>query len=239
MLIRPTSSILITDDLVGWATVACDSATAKRLQRFLWPQDVAVGVWAVGTSMVKEAVMEWVRYFGFASEGSQGDQSRPNVETPVAPASSSSIVSPVQREIERLRREAARRSDEMSGSDSASSSTGRPAPNDPKTLGIPGKPAVQQGDADAAVGTGSEMPKAIKDGVLAYRKSWRPLKPDPPRGCVCVSGRVEFEAPKAWITVDIVAWYNPKTKGIDTPSTGIRVQRVSFKEKHSPIRGPK
>ncbi|KAL2262069.1 hypothetical protein VTK26DRAFT_2596 [Humicola hyalothermophila] len=221
------SGILITDEIIEWATVACDSATIQRLQRYLWPQEVTLGALTVGTAVLKQAVAEWGRYFGFSSEGSRDVQNRPNPGPPVSPPSSS-IGSPLQREIERLR-EAARGSQDISDSNSATSSTERPTANTPSAP-VPGKPAVQQRGENTADATPKNMPKPIDEGILAYRRSWRTLKPDPPRGSVLVWGRIEFEAPRGKVIVAIASWYNPKTGSIDVPSSRMQISDLVIKK---------
>jgi hypothetical protein len=84
-----------------------------------------------------------------------------------------------------------------------------------------------------------KVPRTVVSPLEAFMKMysqvWKPIKFDPPRGCVAVSGLVELETSKAWIVIDVFAWYNPKTRAFDENTLWLPVRRMQYK-KQSPLR---
>ena len=68
-----------------------------------------------------------------------------------------------------------------------------------------------------------------------FSKAWKRAPEQPPRGCVLVSGLVELEAPKGFAVVDVVAYWNPKTRQFDNKSMMVRLRRFQLRNQ-APIR---
>jgi hypothetical protein len=247
-------SLLITDDAIAWATTTCDSWTVSVLNHFLWPKPLAMGFWAFGTMAVKETARDVARYFGFASEDSSGapgiPQNRPGPpSSPSSPPPLPSSPGPeVQKELQRLRQEATRRPQEVSDPSSLASSAGAApaAPSTPrdKPMSVSNKPALDQSNQ----GTPEQQKSWVEDMILAFSNSepWkklketyhrerRPPRPDPPRGCIIVTGLVQLETTRGWVTCELLAYYDPKTKAYAPGTTRISVWRAQPKQQ-GPLR---
>ena len=59
-----------------------------------------------------------------------------------------------------------------------------------------------------------------------YSQLWRPMRDFPPSGSVLVTGLVELEGSKAYVLIDVFAWWDPKEKKIDPRSTYLQVRQV-------------
>lgn len=57
-------------------------------------------------------------------------------------------------------------------------------------------------------------------------QKWRTPKAYPPRGSIRVAGLVEVITPRAIITVDCVAWWDPQTKEYDSRTLYLSVRAV-------------
>lgn len=60
-------------------------------------------------------------------------------------------------------------------------------------------------------------------------QKWRPMRDLPPRGAIRVSGLVELEGPRAYAVIDVVGWWNPKTRKFDSPSMFMGLRRLQMK----------
>ncbi|KAK4135950.1 hypothetical protein BT67DRAFT_265632 [Trichocladium antarcticum] len=232
------SGILVTDDEVAWATMTFDTATAKKLHQVLWPRPLALGFWALGWEVVKQTTADCARYFGLAAEGAAGAGTGPNVAPTVR--SLESQLADVQKAVERIRQQATRRPDEVKDPRSMSSSGAGAAPAAPaapdKALRVPANPA-ERGHQDAPDGKGiSSFPGPVQKAIRTYTRARRQGRPDPPRGCVHVSGLVKLETSDGWLTVMMVAWFNPKTGKYHAPSAALGLQKWELKSRHPRLR---
>ncbi|EMR70931.1 hypothetical protein UCREL1_2029 [Eutypa lata UCREL1] len=66
-------------------------------------------------------------------------------------------------------------------------------------------------------------------------QTWRPLHDYPPRGSISVSGVVELDTPRARITVEAWAWFDPKTQKFDGRSLILRWRSIRPKTQN-PLR---
>lgn len=62
-----------------------------------------------------------------------------------------------------------------------------------------------------------------------FRQTWRPIRDLPPRGAIHISGMVEVSTPRAMITVDVVAWWDPKEERFDMKTTVFRLRSLRYK----------
>lgn len=237
------SSILVTDEMISWATVVCDPWKAQGLQRLLWPRSSALGSWAFWTASAKQTGREVAKYFGFTSEGPSNAQTRPNPAppnpAPPNPASPPFPPSPeVQKALQRIRQEATQRPEEVNSQNPMAPSEGAP-PTAPSTRRDKG---ITLSDKQASDQTKQEPPKehsraAVFLASLPHSEPWKqfkqmylrqrgPLAVVPPRGCFRVSGLVEVRTPKVRVLVDVFAWYDPKIRTLAPGSTQLYVRRI-------------
>jgi hypothetical protein len=230
-------SILITDEELQWVTAPCDPWTAKIMNRVLWPQPVALGLWALGKAAVQQTAQDVARYFGFASDGPPGAQARPNPGTlqPLPPSQSPEV----QKMLERIRQQTTRRPAEVDDPSSVSSSAAaQPTTPRDKALGASDKPAL-----DPSNQAGPDQNSWVQEVTTSiaksqpwetFKKTWRreflnELKIDPVRGAFFVWGLVEVETPKAYLVIDMYTWYDPKTKAYQPGTLKMRLRRVQPK----------
>lgn len=226
---------MFTEDVIEWTSRPIQSVTAKTLERVLWPSPMALSFWTLGKAVVRQKTEEISRYFGLETNGTT-QPGTPGSQSPLATSPSLQM----QKALERMRQQATKRPDAEDPSSMARNTAPSPA----------GKPP----GAAEKVPTGSENTQASsqrfwgEDKVRAavslspwqvlmkkYTQSWRPIRPDPPRGCISVSGLVELETSKAWIVIDVFAWYNPKTRSYDPRSLWMGVRRLQHRQQ-SPMR---
>ncbi|EAQ93866.1 hypothetical protein CHGG_02101 [Chaetomium globosum CBS 148.51] len=232
------TGILVTDDAMSLVTVPYDSWVAKQMQRVLWPKPMALGFWALGTAAVKQTSFEVAKYFGFGSE-EPGRAQPPNPATP--PPLPSGPGPEMQKALQQIRQQSTRRPEEVNDPGSMSSSANAPSaasstPRD-KPMPMPEKPTLGQNNQDTPVQKTwlQEMVLSVatsqpwKQLKQTYSKEQRPFRADPPRGCVCVSGLVELETPKAFVLLDVMTWYDPKTNSRAPGTTAIYFRKIRSK----------
>ena len=222
------------------ATVPVDSLQAKLLDRVLWPRPFALSFWAFGTALAKQKASEAAKYFGFETEKSEGGVASGPAAGDPAPMPTTHNAQ-VQKALQQIRQQATKRPEEVSdpsamATAAEAAAAANAAPNAP---GRPGSSKSEKQPSEERF-IGENRLRSFYDGnpwkefVKTYRKTWRPLKDDPPRGCVAVSGLVEIETSKAYAVIDVFAWYNPKTNSYDARSMWMAVRRMQFK-KQSPL----
>ncbi|KAK4097436.1 hypothetical protein N658DRAFT_510379 [Parathielavia hyrcaniae] len=241
------SGLLITDEVLAWATTRCDSWTVNMINHYLWPKPVALGFWAFGTEAVKQTGHKVAKFLGFASDDSSSSQTtrqpRPSQSPsiPSPPPLPSSPGPQVQKELQRIRQEATRRPEQVKDPSSLSSSAGttpdpRSTPHD-KAIGATDKPTLDQDNQktpeqkpwlDTVVQSfsSSEPWKRFKETAARVRQFPRT---DPARGSVLVTGLVGIDTPKANVVFDVIAWYDTKTKSYPPHSVRIYWRRTQHK----------
>ena len=228
------TGILITDEAISLAQEDVDSATAKLWERVFWPRPVAISLWAVGKSMVSHSLAQAARFIGLDID----DHSHPPPTAgPPSPLPTSHNPE-VQRVLERMRQQATKRPEEvrdpsaMSAAGNAPTNTAAGPVGKPVTL--PQRPSIANNTngrpADSLLGQPPGTGGAWEEFRKKYNQVWKPIRPDPPRGCFAVSGLVEIETPRAYLVVDVLAWYNPKTRDHDRPSMWMALRRMQYKQ---------
>ncbi|AEO69812.1 901bb8c6-2569-4447-ae21-f6fe5e5549f9 [Thermothielavioides terrestris] len=238
------SGILVTDEAIEWTTMRCDPYLVKYLNRVLWPQPMALGIWALGKEAAKQTASDVARYFGFALEDPTRPQTRPAGPSSNPPPLPTSPGPEMQKALERIRQQTTRRPAEVNDPSAAASSSAAaapaPTPTAPqdKAVDAPSKPNLDQSnspDLPSPRGWFRELVFSIKKSrpwktfQESFFREWQPLRPDPPRGSVLLSGVIELETPRAWIVVDTWAWYCPATNSIDTDSMRLVLRRIQHK----------
>lgn len=153
----------------------------------------------------------------------------------------------MQKTVQRSQQQAAKPSDAANDPSSVSAAAGAPprtpsAPHD-KALTVSGKPAMDQSNREARSQKvlGEEW---LRDFYRSQpwphfwnklRREWRGAKPDPPRGSVPVAGFIEVETPKAWVVLDVVAFYIPETGAFDPTAWHMVPARIREKQQR-PLR---
>lgn len=134
-----------------------------------------------------------------------------------------------------------------SSSDSTSPVEKRPAGSSPTPESPAASPASGVSRPIPVIsGVESNKPRNVKDiyGIentqehtkgpwMAFKQrfgqTWRPMQGLPPRGSIYVNGLVEITTPRAFITVDASAFWDPRTKTFDTRTTSFRLRNIRLK----------
>ncbi|KAL2270732.1 hypothetical protein VTJ83DRAFT_103 [Remersonia thermophila] len=235
------SGLLIKADSLEWTTMPIDHSLVLRLERVLWPQPLAMGVWAMGAEAFKEASRHVAKYFSFASDDMNNPPARPGSTPELFGARSSPEV---QKALERLRQQATRRPEQVNDPRSmASSSSTRTASSEPSTPRDAGGSIAdpnrkkQQDDKPwiESVGLSVANSQAWRRFRETFAQSRRAKLLNPPRGSVAVQGLVELETSRAYLVVEAMTWYDPKTRSLVPESTRMSLKGKKFKVQ-SPVR---
>jgi hypothetical protein len=65
---------------------------------------------------------------------------------------------------------------------------------------------------------------------VKFAQKWRRASDYPPRGSINVTGLVEISMPRAYITVDCNAWWDPETKKFDPRTLNLTVKTIRPKQ---------
>ncbi|KAI0599064.1 hypothetical protein F4775DRAFT_138241 [Biscogniauxia sp. FL1348] len=230
------------DDVGIWlAEQPVDSLVVFRLRRALWPSALTISLWSFSGALMKQNALRFAKIFGW--------EPKPEPAT-------------IQQTLDRLQQQLKKppsRPDphpsaslppaNSGGADGSPVARSSSSPTPPDALGsgnsigsvLPTVPTAQPG-----------KPKSAKDIYMVkmtqehtsgpwqtfktkLSQSWQPLKDLPPRGSLNVSGLVELRSSRNLVTIDVIAWWDPKTETFDMKSMFLRIRGVRPKQQ-SPLR---
>ncbi|KAK0668210.1 hypothetical protein QBC41DRAFT_127111 [Cercophora samala] len=232
--------LLITDEVIAIAEQEVESATVKLLERILWPRPMALSTWALGKALVGRSFSSVAQFFGFEGDNSTHPPDRPVGAGPLPLPTNHT--SEVQKALERIRAQATKRPEDVNDPRSIS-----PAPNTPpgpardKPISIPPNRPSTEPNGRPEKFFGQEKVQSIvglkpwEEFMKTYSKVWRPIRPDPPRGCFVVSGLIEIETSRGFVVIDVLSWYNPSTRSHDPKSMWMSLRRMQYKQQ-APMR---
>ncbi|KAK3342046.1 hypothetical protein B0T25DRAFT_617686 [Lasiosphaeria hispida] len=223
--------VLITEDGFKWAAMPVEASTAKMINRIVWPMPAAVSLWSVCKAIARQKTTDVARYLGFPVKEPTPHHGPPNPSAP-KPNPRPTQNTQLQKAVERMRQQATKRPDEVGDPRTATPGT---APLN--TSVSPRKGASGSGDTQATepgFWSANRIRNIVGHGPWqtfadSLRNTWQRQLPDAPRGCIAVSGLVELETPTAWVVIDVFAWYNPKTRGLDESSIRLPLRRLQYK----------
>jgi hypothetical protein len=190
----------------------------------LWPTAVAQSSWAFGTAAFRKSFIDIAGVLGYEIKNSPTQVPvRPEVQIQKAEREKDPALPPPVKQ---------QTPDGSSSSSTASNEAGRDTTGDTKrnAQDAAGATDLVKDIAQDQVKTFKELWEAPRAAFnTALRKYWQKPRPFPPRGCIMVSGFVELESHSAYIMLDVVAFWNPKTRKYDTPSMRVALRRVQQK----------
>lgn len=201
------SGIFVDDDGIGWTERPIDPMALKHLDTAIRPTAVALGAWTWTSLVLKSMMMDVGRVVGFGAEAPPPTTWHSTIQ--------------------------GRPFKDVYGGKSSSSSPGGQAINSP--LGMTGEPPPGIGPelSDLEKRMREHAQVASQGALLAFSKNWKPIKRPPTRGCIRVDGLVELQGEKAFMSVWVLGWYDPKAKkfiGIETRLKHL----VQYKQKPAP-----
>ncbi|KAI0020827.1 hypothetical protein F4780DRAFT_353841 [Xylariomycetidae sp. FL0641] len=231
--------LLISDDGIEIGEKPIDSLHYFRESRIFWPREVAVSVYTLLNALVMQEA-------DFLARSARRLTPEPKVETNAV----------LQQTVEKINKQMKKSSGKteappsttLSKTQSTSSSeTG------PSTSKVKGPPGTTTEPATMSSSTGERNADALAAQLIQYHRKatehfqgpreafhkrlareWRRTRSYPPRGCVMVSGLVSLKTPKARVTVDVVAWWDPKTEAFHQPSMSLSLRAIRM-WRQSPI----
>lgn len=244
--------LLIDDDGISIAEDPIEPVVALWIQRALWPSTLTLSLYSFSEALVKQNASNFAKLFGLDANptptpplqqtiekihqqfkksapksNSKEHSALPSTSTQAANGSSPESASPIEK-----------RSTESSpapGSTTASPGSGvSPLPIIPSD-------------------TDSDKPKTLMDSSVLkftqehtsgpweafkqkFAQTWRPIRELPPRGAIYVSGLVEITTARAFITVDVAAWWDPQTENFDLKTAAFHLKSLRMKTQ-KPHRG--
>ncbi|KAI1454824.1 hypothetical protein F4805DRAFT_438072 [Annulohypoxylon moriforme] len=228
-----------------------DTTTALWIRRALWPYTVSVSLWSFSGALVKQNALNFAKIFGYdpnpsptpslqqtveevqqrlkkpiAEPGSKTSKSLPPAKPQEADGSSSNSTSPVGNKTPG--------SSPTPGSSAASPNSGVSRPMPIISEVEPNKPKSAK-DIYSIEYTKGHIQGPFMAFKQKFNQTWRPIQGLPPRGSIFVSGLVELATPRAYITIDATAFWDPKTKTFDNRTTNFRLRTIRMKTQ-SPAR---
>ena len=214
-----------------------ESLTVFRTRNILWPAPLGKSLWAG----LKVIVVDDAKRIG----------SRLGLDTGPPPPTKDQIVAKTQERIARLQ-------GRLQNKNAPKQKVESKEQNLPQPLGQDNKKAVTPAEKTSAPKLAQEESDQDKDkaedenqrldpiaatrrivqdhffrGYLAFMQKYmqtaQPPRAYPPRGSIIFQGFVELESPRAWLTFDVRAAWDPKTKEFDAPSLIMQLRRLQMK----------
>jgi hypothetical protein len=225
-------SIEIAGDYIAWTTMPVDASTVTRIRQALWPSAVAQSVWTFSKSLFKGDTNSFAGQLGTQPKSgvSMNEMLEHIKQTYGFGKPDATGKGPHSH-----RSSANRTVDERGRTDSAED-LGKTSIGDAE---VSGKSPSRSHHVDPTV---SQTPNAhILNAVVIARNKlqqvWKKVPNYPPRGSILVSGLVELDSPKAYIVVDVMAAWDPKTRAFHKESMKLVLRRLQAK-KQGPLGGP-
>lgn len=206
---------------------------SKFMEQTLWPSAVASSVWTIGWASVKMKFNSMAEYLGFES-------SEPNKQ-PRTTRNNPRVQAMFEKWAENEKRKdlATRQPDQVRNSDVVSRLPDKVGTSTQSPAGAgkssPGSDEAKKPMALSLASAHMSVHATLQAVKEKYQRWRRPLLNFPPRGSIMVSGLVELEGPKAWLTFDVIGWFNPKTNNYDMNCLHVSLRRVQ-KKQQSPAR---
>lgn len=215
-----------------------DTVAAIWISRALYPSVLTQSLWSFSSTLMKQNAANLAKLLGYeqnsppppplqqaieraqqqikkptAKSDSQGSSSLPPTSTQASDGSSTGSTSVEKRPAE-------------------SSPTPGTSPN---SSVIPIVPSTESGKPKSAKDIhGIKHTQEHTSGAWSafkqkFAQTWRPMGALPPRGAIYISGLVEVYTPRALLTVDCTAWWDPKTERFDMKTVSFRLRTLRMR----------
>ncbi|KAI0137703.1 hypothetical protein F4776DRAFT_104870 [Hypoxylon sp. NC0597] len=237
--------LTLGDDGIYITEEPIDTTTALRIRRALWPSTLTLSLWSFSGALLKQNALKFAQLLGYEPNpapnpslqqamekvhqklknpkpepDAKAPSSLPSAKTQAADGSSTDSASPVEK-----------RSSNPSpapGSSTATPGSGvsSPVPIIPTAEG--GKPKSAR-DIYGIKTTREHTSEPWRAFTQKFVQTWRPIPDLPPRGSIYVSGLVEITTSRALITVDVSAFWDPKTEKFDLKNANFRLRTLRMR----------
>ncbi|TGJ86371.1 hypothetical protein E0Z10_g2365 [Xylaria hypoxylon] len=213
-----------------WSTQPVDTVAVFWTRQALWPSALTLSLWSFTNALMAQNAMNVARFFGYETQTDplgnmqqamekiqqqlKKQSGKPDSVPPPLPSqdrtsegSTTSSIPPVDKR--------------SSGSTTTPGTLGTRAGID---NAIPNVPSAKDTYVVRTAQGHTSGPWETFTKSLAQR--WRRAPAYPPRGSIRVSGLVEINTPRAIITVDCAAWWDPQTEKYDTKTLALELRTI-------------
>ncbi|CAK7200638.1 hypothetical protein SEUCBS139899_003336 [Sporothrix eucalyptigena] len=218
------NGLMLTSEGLDYVTAEVDPVTMMRISRALWPEPVALSASSFITTLFRENINNVSRYFGFGGIGPADDVEPPRSTLGHNPQEVKAMAAEVmRRRLEEIEAENAReRSDKKD--------TGVLTPPTPPTASTPASTDPDRIPTARDLIPFESVRASIDEAWIQFKKklaeTWLPLRPQPPGGSVGVSGLVELQSPNSRIMIEVMAFWDPKTRKYDAPTMHMKLRSI-------------
>lgn len=221
-----------------------DSLTVFRIRRALYPSALTMSLWTFTGALMKQNADSIGRLIGYGSSANPStavQDAMDKMQQRMKTISETKTFNPGASDQPSEKAQAGGKGDLEN--DTVNSRSGEPPMPSGSSMGrpIPEGPNAETGKQKSAkdiyaIKVAQEHTsgpwQAFKQTLA---QTWKPLGDYPPRGSISVSGLVEVDAPRAVLTIEAAAWWDPKTKRFDSRSLTLRLKNLRPK-KQVPLR---
>ncbi|KAI1415057.1 hypothetical protein F5Y13DRAFT_197060 [Hypoxylon sp. FL1857] len=243
--------IALGDDGIYIAEEPIDTTTAIWIRRALWPSTLTLSLWSFSGALFKQNAMNFARLLGYEPNPTpnpslqqaidkvhqklknpkpepetKAPSSLPSAKTQTADGSSAESASAVEK-----------RSPDSSPAPGPSAAPPRSSVSSPTPI-IPAAEGDKPKSAKDMYGIKSTQEHTNgpwRAFAQTFMQTWRPIQELPPRGSIHVSGLVEITTSRALITMDVSAFWDPKTEKFDLNTAVFRLRTLRMRTQ-SPMR---
>ncbi|CAK7269431.1 hypothetical protein SEPCBS57363_003596 [Sporothrix epigloea] len=230
------NGLMLTAEGLEYVEAEVDHVTMMRISRALWPEPVALSASSFVTTLLRQNVHNVARFFGF--EPSENDPSAVfrsfAAKHDRTPQDLHALASELKRRLEDADAKDARARPGKKDAGVATDITGPLSP--PQSPSSSSSPSPQDKDDPNRILNAKDLipfeslRASIDDAWLDFKKklaeTWLPLRPQPPSGSVGVSGLVELQSPNSRIMIEVMAFWDPKTRKYDTPTMHMKLRSI-------------
>ncbi|POS86115.1 hypothetical protein EPUL_001586 [Erysiphe pulchra] len=210
------SGIEIGNDYIAWTSQPVDSGTVRKFQRVLWPSSMTISTWNFAKVVIADYLEKIANMIGFKT---------------AAPPTLEQILT---------RHRQLMKGSKISPHDGSSLEPQlypvgvdvSPAPSikQPKQNQESSQEESENVVEEIITGLRQQFSGPLSAFKKSFAKSWKDATPNPPRGCICVSGLVEIETTKAYLIFDVMAHWDPQTRSYDIESLAAGLRRIQLKK---------
>lgn len=210
------SGIEIGNDYIAWTTQPVEAGTVRRFQRVLWPSSMTISAWSFAKVVTADYFGKIANMIGFKTEG---PPTLEQILTRHRQLMKGSKISP--HDGPSLNPQLHPAGVDMSP---------EPSIKQPKQNQESSQDESENIVEEIMTGLRQQFSGPLSAFKKTFAKSWKQATPNPPRGCICVSGLVEIETTKAYLIFDVIAHWDPQTRLYDIDSLAAGLRRIQLKK---------
>ncbi|CAK7231031.1 hypothetical protein SCUCBS95973_007774 [Sporothrix curviconia] len=228
------NGLMLTAEGLDYVEAEVDPVTMMRISRALWPEPVALSASSFVTTLFRQNMHNVARFFGFepAENGPLGATGSSMAGHNRPPQDLHALAAELKRRLEEAEAKDTRARPGKKEVGVQTDMTGSLSPSPAPT---PASSPRDKDDPSRILNAKDLIPfeslrASIDDAWIEFKKklaeTWLPLRPQPPGGSVGVSGLVELQSPNSRIMIEVMAFWDPKTRKYDAPSLHMKLRSI-------------